>query len=269
MTPEDEALERYARHIVLREIGGPGQARLRAARVLVVGAGGLGSPALLYMAAAGVGTLGVVDDDTVALSNLQRQVLHRTEDVGRAKTDSARDALAALNPLVTVEPHRTRLSEENAASLISTYDIVVDGSDSFATRWAVNAAAVETGRPLVSGAVGQWDGQVTIFAPSRGAPCLACVFPEAPAAGLAPSCAEAGVLGALPGVIGALQAIEVIKLVVGTGRPLLGLMHLHDSLMGESRVISLARRPDCAVCGTRQREPGDLGGFGGRESARG
>jgi molybdopterin/thiamine biosynthesis adenylyltransferase len=249
MALSDAALERYARHIVLREIGGPGQARLTAARVLVIGAGGLGSPALLYLAAAGVGTLGIVDDDVVALSNLQRQIMHATERAGQAKTGSAEAALVALNPLVRVESHETRLTAANADALIGAYDVVVDGSDSFETRQIVNLAAVKAARPLVSAAVGQWDGQLSVFAPHLGAPCYACLHPTAPAAGLAPTCAAAGVLGPLPGVIGAMQAVEVIKLMAGAGRPLLGRLCLYDALEGESRTIRIKRQPNCPVCG--------------------
>jgi adenylyltransferase/sulfurtransferase len=249
MALSDDELDRYARHIVLREIGGPGQARLKAARVLVVGAGGLGSPALLYLAAAGVGTLGIVDDDTVSLSNLQRQVLHATPDVGRPKTDSARERLAALNPHVTVVAHETRLTAENAAGLIADYDLVLDGSDSFATREVLNAACFAAKRPLVAAAIGQWEGQLAVWAPHLGGPCRACAFPERPAAGLAPSCAEAGVVGALAGVMGAMQATEAIKLITGAGQPLVGRLFLYDALWAETRTISVARRPGCTVCG--------------------
>jgi molybdopterin/thiamine biosynthesis adenylyltransferase len=251
MAFSDAELERYARHIVLREIGGPGQARLKAASVLVVGAGGLGSASLMYLAAAGVGRIAVADDDAVSLSNLQRQVLHRTEDVGRPKVESAADALARLNPEVTVEPLAVRLGPENAAGLVAGRDLVVDGSDSFATRALVNAACVEAGVPLVSGAIGQWEGQLSVFDPARGGPCLACVFPEAPAPGLAPSCAEGGVLGALAGVFGALQAAEAAKLLAGAGEPLRGRMLLLDLLHGETRTMRLRAEPGCRVCGGR------------------
>jgi molybdopterin/thiamine biosynthesis adenylyltransferase len=249
MALSDDEIDRYARHIILREIGGPGQARLKAARVLVVGAGGLGSPALLYLAAAGVGTLGIVDDDTVALSNLQRQVLHTTAQVGAPKTASAAAALAALNPNVTVEAHALRLDAANAAALVATHDVVLDGSDNAATRAAVNAACVAARRPLVGGAIGQWEGQLSVWAPHLGAPCLACAFPEQPAPGLAPGCAEAGVVGALPGVLGAMQALEAIKLITGAGQPLLGRLLLYDALWAETRTIAVARLAGCAVCG--------------------
>lgn len=242
-------LDRYARHIVLREIGGPGQAALKAARVLVVGAGGLGSPALLYLAAAGVGRIGVIDDDTVSLSNLQRQVLHADARTDMPKVFSAELALRALNPHVEVRPYNRRLTEEIAAELFADYDIVLDGSDSFATRALVNRAAVAAGKPLVSGAIAQWEGQVSVFDPAREGPCYNCLFPAAPAPGLAPACAEAGVVGALPGVIGSMMALETIKLVTGAGQPLRGRMLVFDGLWGETRSIVIARRPDCPVCG--------------------
>lgn len=245
----DDELDRYARHIVLREIGGPGQRRLRAARVLVIGAGGLGAPALMYLAAAGVGVLGVVDDDTVSLSNLQRQVIHATRRVGDLKTDSAAAAIAEINPGVAVEPHALRLDETNAAGLIAAYDLVLDGSDNFDTRWLVNATCVRLRKPLVAAAIGQWEGQLSLYDPARGGPCYACVFPRRPAAGLAPSCAEAGVLGALAGVMGAMQAVEAVKLIVGAGQGLRGRLMLYDALWGETRTIETARDPSCAVCG--------------------
>lgn len=248
MTFTDDELERYARHIVLREIGGPGQRRLGAARVLCIGAGGLGSPALLYLAAAGVGTLGIVDDDAVSLSNLQRQVLHATERVGERKTESARAALAAVNPHVTVEAHAERLTPDNAARLVGGFDMVLDGSDNFDTRYLLNATCVAAGKPLVAAAIGQWEGQLSVYNHGDG-PCLACVFPERPAAGLAPSCAEAGVLGALAGVMGALQAAEAVKLITGAGEPLVGRLLLYDALWAEFRTIAAPRRAGCPVCG--------------------
>lgn len=245
----DAELDRYARHLMLREIGGPGQQRLRAARALVVGAGGLGSPALAYLAAAGVGTLGIVDDDTVALSNLQRQILHATDRVGMLKTDSARLALAAINPHVRVIAHPLRLTTQNGAALIADYDIVLDGSDSFDTRAAVNAACAAARKPLVWAAIGQWEGQLSVFDPASGGPCMACLFPQAPARGLAPSCAEAGVLGALAGVMGAMQAAEAVKRITGAGEGLVGRLLLYDALFAEFRTIAAPRRADCAVCG--------------------
>ena len=244
----DDDLERYARHIVLREIGGAGQRRLREARVLCVGAGGLGSPALLYLAAAGVGTLGVVDDDVVSLSNLQRQVLHATERVGAPKTESAAAALSAVNPGVVVEARRLRLDAENAEGLVAGFDIVLDGSDNFGTRYLLNETCLRAGKPLVAAAIGQWEGQLSVYG-LRGGPCFACVFPERPASGLAPSCAEAGVLGALAGVMGALQAAETVKLIVGAGETLSGRLLLYDALWAEFRSIAVSRRPDCTVCG--------------------
>lgn len=243
-------LERYARHIVLREIGGPGQKALKEARVLVVGAGALGSPALLYLAAAGVGTIGVIDEDVVENSNLQRQVLHRDADIGRPKVQSAADAMVAQNPNVAVRPYHRRLTAEIAEDLFAEYDLILDGTDNFESRYISNAAAFATGKPLVSGALSQWEGQLSVFDPKNGTPCYRCIFPEAPAPGLAPSCAEAGVLGPLPGVLGAMMAAEAIKLITGAGKPLKGEMLIYDALFGESRKFGLARRDDCPVCGS-------------------
>ena len=234
LSPEE--LERYARHIVLPEIGGPGQQKLKRARVLVIGAGGLGAPVLEYLAAAGIGTLGIVDDDTVSLSNLQRQVIHDTDAVGLAKTDSATRAIARINPHVAVETHALRLTAANAGELVRGYDLVADGSDNFDTRYAVADACADEERPLVSAAVGRFDGSITVLKPyearpdGRNWPSYRDLFPEPPPAGLVPSCAEAGVLGALTGVIGTLQALEVIKLVTGIGEPLLGRLLLYDAL---------------------------------------
>ena len=242
-------LERYARHIVLREVGGPGQRRLREAKVLVVGAGGLGSPALLYLAAAGVGTVGVIDDDTVSVSNLQRQIVHTDDRIGMPKVFSAEIAMKALNPHVKVRPYNRRLTGEIAQELFAGYDLILDGSDNFATRYMVNAAAVAAGKPLIAAAIAQWEGQISLYDPARGAPCFACVFPEAPAEGLAPSCAEAGVVGALPGVVGAMMAAEAIKEITGAGESLRGRMLIYDALHAENRVVRLKRRADCAVCG--------------------
>lgn len=244
-----EELQRYARHIVLREVGGTGQRRMKAAKVLVVGAGGLGSPALLYLAAAGVGTIGVIDDDTVSVSNLQRQILHADSRIGMPKVFSAEIALKAINPHVVVRPYNRRLTEDNAATLFADHDLILDGCDNFSTRYLVNAAAVATRKPLISGAISQWEGQVTLYDPARGAPCLACIFPEAPAPGLAPTCAEAGVMGALPGVVGSMMAAEAIKEITGAGESLRGRMLIYDALHAENRVIRLLRRPDCPVCG--------------------
>lgn len=242
-------LDRYARHIVLREIGGSGQRRLKAAKLLVVGAGGLGSPVLLYLAAAGVGTIGVIDDDTVSNSNLQRQVIHTDARIGQPKVFSAETALRALNPFIAVRPYNRRLAEAEAVDLFADYDLILDGSDNFDTRYMVNVACVAAGKPLISGAIAQWEGQLSLYDPLHGAPCYACVFPQAPAAGLAPACAEAGVVGALPGIIGAMMAAEAIKHITGAGQTLRGRLVIHDALWGESRQISVNRRADCPVCG--------------------
>lgn len=244
-----DELERYARHIVLREIGGPGQARLRAARVVVIGAGGLGSPVLLYLAAAGIGRIVVVDDDHVSLSNLQRQVLFGTADIGRLKVDAAADAVARLNPHVAFEARAGRLTPENAARIVAGADLVLDGCDSFETRAAVNAACVAEGVPLLAAAISQWEGQISLYDPARGGPCLACIFPKAPAPGLAPGCAAAGVVGALPGVMGSMLALEAIKHVAGAGTGLRGRMLIYDALGTDTRRIRLRARADCAVCG--------------------
>lgn len=248
-------LDRYARHIVLREVGGPGQQRLRRARVLVIGAGGLGAPVLHYLAAAGVGTIGVIDDDVVSASNLQRQVLFRDDQIGMPKVFAAQANLRALNPFVEVLPYNRRLTAEIAPDLFADFDLILDGTDTFATRYMVNAAAVAARKPLVSGAIGQWEGQVSLFDSTAGAPCYACLFPEAPADGLAPSCAEAGVVGALPGIVGSIMAAEAIKHIVGAGRTLTGRMLIFDALYGETRTLALDRRPDCAICGERDDQP--------------
>ena len=242
-------LERNARHIVLREIGGPGQKRLKEARVLVIGAGGLGAPALQYLAAAGVGTIGVIDDDVVENSNLQRQVIHTDARIGMPKVFSAQAAMEAQNPFVTVRPYHRRLTAEIAQELFSDYDLILDGTDDPATRYLVNETAVALKLPLVSAAISQWEGQISLFDPSRDAPCYQCVFPEPAAPGLAPSCAEGGVLGPLPGVLGSMMAVEAIKLLAGAGEPLLGRMMIYDALYGESRIIKLGRRPECPICG--------------------
>ncbi len=248
MSFSEEEIERYARHIVLHEIGGAGQQRLRAARVLVVGAGGLGSPAILYLAAAGVGTLGVIDDDAVSLSNLQRQVIHTTDEIGEPKVASAARAVGQLNPNVTVRRHQTRLGEANARVIFEDYDLVIDGSDNFATRYLVNRVAADCGVPLVSAALGRWEGQLSVFHPAAGGPCYECVFPERPAEGLVPACAEAGVLGALAGVLGAMQAAEAVKWIAGAGETLIGRLLVYDALGAEMRTIRLARREGCPVC---------------------
>ncbi len=244
-----EELERYARHITLRELGGPGQKKLKQARVLVVGAGGLGSPVLIYLAAAGVGRTGVIDHDVVDLSNLQRQIIHTDEAQGMPKVFSAEQRIKALNPHVEVRPYHRELTEEIAQDLFSEYDLIVDGTDAWPIRDLINRAAVATGKPVVSGAISAWEGQVTIYDPAHGAPCMACVFPEAPAPGMAATCSETGVIGAMPGVVGAMMATEAIKWIAGAGEPLAGRMLIYDALYAETRLITLKRNPDCAVCG--------------------
>lgn len=251
----DAELDRYARHIVLRELGGPGQRALKDARVLVVGAGGLGSPALLYLAAAGVGTIGVIDDDVVSTSNLQRQVIHRDADVGTPKVFSAERAMRAINPHITVRPYNRRVTEEIASDLFADYDIVLEGSDNFATRYLVNRAAAKLGKPVIGGAISQWEGQLSVWDPGAGAACYECVFPEAPAEGLAPACAEAGVIGPLPGVIGTMMAGEAVKLIAEAGEPLRGRLLIWDGLFAEPRVIRTKPRPNCPVCGQKKDAP--------------
>jgi adenylyltransferase/sulfurtransferase len=241
-------LERYARHIVLRDVGGPGQQKLKAARVLVIGAGGLGAPVLQYLAAAGVGTIGIVDDDVVSLSNLQRQIIHDTEKLGEPKAASAAEAIARLNPNVRVVPHPTRISGQNAMALINDYHIVVDGSDNFATRYLVSDACFYAGRPLVTAAVGQFDGSVTLLKPFERDdegnyinPTYRCLFPTRPEPGSIPTCTEAGVLGALTGLVGTLQALEVIKEIVGFGEGLVGRLLLADTLSMHFETIKYKR----------------------------
>lgn len=241
-------LVRYARHLTLPEVGTAGQERLRRARVLLVGAGGLGSPAALYLAAAGVGTLGIVDGDAVELSNLQRQVLHGTAAIGRPKTESARQRLADLNPHVVVETHPVRLSSENARAILGRYDLAIDGSDNFPTRYLVNDASVLLGKPYVYGSIFRFDGQVSVFA-APGGPCYRCLFADPPPPDLVPNCAEAGVLGVLPGLVGSLQALEAIKWILGAGESLVGRLLLVDALRVRFRELSVTRDPDCQVCG--------------------
>lgn len=240
---------RYSRHLIMPEVGAEGQERLNKARVLCIGAGGLGSPAALYLAAAGVGTLGLIDFDDVDLSNLQRQILHGTPDIGRRKVDSARDRLQEVNPHVRLETHDARLTASNAQDLIGSYDVVVDGSDNFATRYLSNDVCVWANKPNVYGSVFRFEGQATVFAPGRGAPCYRCLFPEPPAPGTVPNCAEAGVLGVLPGIIGSIQANEAIKLVLGVGEPLLGRLLHFDALKMRFREFKLRPDPQCPVCG--------------------
>ncbi|KAB2875396.1 MAG: molybdopterin-synthase adenylyltransferase MoeB [Bauldia sp.] len=252
-----DEIERYARHIVLAEVGGPGQQKLKRARVLVVGAGGLGAPVIQYLAAAGVGTLGIVDDDMVSLSNLQRQVVHDTADVGRPKVASAAAAVARLNPHVRVEAHAVRLTAENAADLIAGYDIVADGSDNFATRFLVSDQCFHAAKPLVTAAVGRFDGSITTLKPhltgadGRPNPTYRCLFPEPPPAGLLPTCAEAGILGALTGVIGSLQALEVIKEIVGIGEGLVGRLLLYDARAARFETIAYRWNPANPLNGTK------------------
>lgn len=249
----DDQLRRYARHIILPEIGGIGQERLLKARVLVVGAGGLGSPLLLYLAAAGIGTLGVIDYDRVDLTNLQRQVLHGTGDVGRLKVESAAEAIARVNPEVKVEAHAGRLTAENALSLVSRYDIVADGTDTFDARYLLNDACHLARRTLVSAALLRFDGQLSTFKSWTGPPhpCYRCLFREKPEPGLIPSCSEAGILGSLAGTMGTLQASETVKEILGIGRSLSGRLLLYDALEGTFRMLAVPRDPDCPLCGER------------------
>ena len=239
---EDE-VERYARHLVLSEVGGPGQQALKRARVLIVGAGGVGGPAALYLAAAGVGTLGLIDHDAVALSNLQRQILFDTADVGRPKVEAAAMRLEGLNPHVAVQTFAERLTAENAVARIEDFDLVLDGTDDFETRFLVNAACVVAGRPLVSGALGRWSGQVAVFA---GRPCYRCLVPQMPPD--AETCARVGVVGALAGVVGSMAALEAIKVLTGAGQPLTGRLLLYDGLAGTARTVRIAPDPACPVC---------------------
>ena len=245
-------LNRYARHIALREIGGPGQTKLHDAKVLVIGAGGLGSGALPYLAAAGVGLIGIVDDDLVENSNLQRQVIHDDAAIGTPKVKSALEALRRQNPYVTVHPYQRRLDAANAEGLIESYDLVLDGTDNFETRYLVNRVAAKLGKPLIAAALTQWEGQVSLYDPAQGTPCYQCVFPEAPAPELVPTCSEAGVLSTLPGVIGAIMASEAVKHLTGAGETLRGRMLLWDALTAESRTVNIKKRADCPVCGAAQ-----------------
>jgi molybdopterin/thiamine biosynthesis adenylyltransferase len=247
-TFREAELNRYARHIVLREIGGAGQKKLKAAKVLVIGAGGLGSPALLYLAAAGVGTIGVVDDDVVDGSNLQRQIIHKDDTIGMPKVFSAQAAMEALNPFITVRPYHRRLDAASAQALFSDYDLILDGTDNFDTRYMVNRAAVAAGVPLISAAITQWEGQISLYHPASDAPCYECVFPTRPAPGLAPACAEAGVIAPLPGILGAMMALEAIKEITGAGEGLRGRLVIHDALYAETRSMRVKRRTDCTCC---------------------
>ncbi len=248
-TFSETEINRYARHMIMREIGGLGQKKLKEAKVLVIGAGGLGSPALLYLAAAGVGTIGVVDDDEVEGSNLQRQVIHADSRIGMPKVFSAEAAMKDINPFISVKPYNRRLTEADAESLIGEYDVVLDGTDNFTTRYMVNRVCAKLGKPLVAAAMTQWEGQISLYDPANGTPCYECVFPEAPADGLVPTCAQAGVLGPLPGVIGSLMATEAVKTIVDAGEGLRGRLLIYDALYAEPRVLKTKRREDCPACG--------------------
>lgn len=256
MSLSQDEIARYARHIVLRHVGGPGQQKLKAARVLVIGAGGLGAPLLHYLAAAGVGTLGIVDDDTVSLSNLQRQVIHRTADIDRPKVDSAADAIAALNPHVRIVPHRLRLDDGNVRDLVRGYDVVADGSDNFDTRYCVSDACFFEGRPLVTAAINEFDGSITTLRPfetgpdGKPNPTYRCLFPEKPPAGVIPACSEAGILGALAGIVGTMQALEVIRQIVGFGEGLVGKLLLVDALMMRFETVGYDWDPANPLNGT-------------------
>ena len=246
---KDEIL-RYSRHLIMPEVGMDGQLKLKQAKVLCIGAGGLGSPLALYLAAAGVGKLGIVDFDVVDYTNLQRQVIHGTDDVGRLKLESARDTLRDINPFVEVVGYETRLSSENALDIFKDYDIVADGTDNFPTRYLVNDACVLLGKPNVYGSIFRFEGQASVFYAKEG-PCYRCLYPEPPPPGLVPSCAEGGVLGVLPGIVGCMQALETIKLILGTGEPLIGRLLLFDALSMKFRELKLRKNPDCVICGTK------------------
>ena len=248
-TFSDEERSRYSRHLIMPEVTIAGQQRIQAARVLCIGAGGLGSPAALYLAAAGIGTLGLIDPDAVDRSNLQRQILHGTADIGRSKLDSARDRIAAANPNVTVELHPGSFTSANAMGIVAGYDVVIDGSDNFPTRYLSSDVCVFARKPNIYGSVFRFDGQTTVFAPHLGGPCYRCLFPEPPPPGTVPNCAEAGVLGVLPGIVGMLQAIEALKLILGLGDSLLGRLLHFDALKMKFREFKLRRDPQCPVCG--------------------
>src|SRR6516165_1320304 len=245
---KDEVL-RYSRHLIMPEVGMEGQLKLKQARVLTIGAGGLGAPLSLYLAAAGVGTLGMVDFDVVDFTNLQRQVIHDTDDVGRPKLHSAQETIQEINPNVTVVGYETRLSSENALEILKDYDIIADGTDNFPTRYLVNDACVLLGKPNVYGSIFRFEGQASVFATKEG-PCYRCLYPEPPPPGLVPSCAEGGVLGILPGLVGVIQATETIKLILGSGEPLIGRLLLVDALSMRFRELKLRKNPHCPVCGT-------------------
>ena len=244
----EEQVRRYSRHMLLPTVGAMGQKKLLNARVLLLGAGGLGSPAALYLAAAGVGTIGIVDFDTVDLSNLQRQILHRQEEVGKPKVESAMRTLKGLNPDVTVVPFRTRLYSDNVFDIIKDFDYIVDGTDNFQTRYLINDASVMTNKTVIHGSIFQFDGQVTVFKPKEG-PCYRCLFPSPPPPGAVPNCAEAGVFGVLPGIVGSIQAVETLKLILGEGDPLIGRLLIFDALAMEFSEVKIRRDPNCPVCG--------------------
>ncbi|HEV2983465.1 MAG TPA: molybdopterin-synthase adenylyltransferase MoeB [Vicinamibacterales bacterium] len=245
----NDEVKRYSRHLIMPEVGVEGQRKLKASKVLCIGAGGLGSPVAMYLAAAGVGTLGIVDFDTVDFSNLQRQILHGTPDVGRPKLDSAKDKLHALNPEIDIETYEVALSSQNAMTLFEPYDVIVDGTDNFPTRYLVNDACVLLGKPNAYGSIFRFEGQASVFATKDG-PCYRCLYPEPPPPGLVPSCAEGGVLGVLPGLIGMIQATETVKLIMGIGEPLIGRFLIYDALRMRFRELKLRKDPDCPVCGT-------------------
>jgi molybdopterin/thiamine biosynthesis adenylyltransferase/rhodanese-related sulfurtransferase len=246
LRPDQES--RYSRHTMLAEVGVAGQIKLLGAKVLCIGAGGLGSPSSMYLAAAGVGTIGVIDDDVVDASNLQRQILHGTDRVGVAKVESAETTLRALNPDVKVDKHRTRITSDNALALIAPYDVIIDGADNFATRYLVNDAALKLGKPVIHASIFRFEGQITVF-PASGSPCYRCLYPQPPPAEDAPSCAEAGVLGVLPGIMGVLQATEAIKLILGLGETLAGRLVVYDAIKTRFRELKLRRDPKCPTCG--------------------
>ena len=246
----NQEVERYSRHLIMPEVGMDGQLKLKAASVLCIGAGGLGSPVAMYLAAAGVGRLGLVDFDVVDYSNLQRQIIHGTPDVGRSKLESARDTLVAINPEVAIDLHETALSSSNAFDVLGDYDIVVDGTDNFPTRYLVNDACVLLRKPNVFGSIFRFEGQASVFATKQG-PCYRCLYPEPPPPGLVPSCAEGGVLGILPGVVGTIQATETVKLIIGVGEPLINRFMIYDALRMKFRELKLRRDPECPVCGDR------------------
>ena len=248
LTLSNQEVARYSRHLIMPEVGMDGQLKLKAASVLCIGAGGLGSPVAMYLAAAGVGRIGIVDFDVVDYSNLQRQIIHGTPDVGRSKLDSARDSLHAINPEVEIETHEVALSSANALDLLGGYDVIVDGTDNFPTRYLVNDACVLLGKPNAYGSIFRFEGQASVFA-TKGGPCYRCLYPEPPPPGLVPSCAEGGVLGILPGVIGTIQATEAVKLIMGIGESLIGRFMIYDALRMRFRELKLRRDPDCPVCG--------------------